>query len=452
MKSKRILISKVCKKKKNREDDLLNEDKIIEFNSIPFNQSLIKRNEENQNTIIELLNQLKTLKDLSIKQYQIGKDIENKIEFNNMINEKIRIFKDKNLHKYYQIFFDKIKQELLNNNSFFKKDLKFFYQCFIRMIFSKINLKIINRKLKLKFILSLFKNKTQRNKRIIILRNIYKKQSILFIYKKNFKQLKINVSKNIYKKDKIFKYKKEKIRFYFYKLKSLISNYIRKNKELILNIYFYNKIFFTILKNNLKKKTKNNNELNKIKIDLNRIIVKRFILKCRNQINLKSKKKNYKKQIFLFKKTIRKYSLYYIYQKICFYRYKKRILKENKLISEINLNVYNNELQLKNFNKNYEEIERSIKRKYNYLNYLKEQKNTYLKLNLSLEEQKLNYDKNVNEIYLKNLNDIETFSEVMKENKKLLNELELKELESKTNFPLIFHKKNKFSEKLKKEI
>ena len=39
----------------------------------------------------------------------------------------------------------------------------------------------------------------------------------------------------------------------------------------------------------------------------------------------------------------------------------------------------------------------------------------------------------------------------MKENKKLLNELELKELESKTNFPLIFHKKNKFSEKLKKE-
>ncbi len=154
----------------------------------------------------------------------------------------------------------------------------------------------------------------------------------------------------------------------------------------------------------------------------------------------------------MFKKAIRKYSTYYIYQKICFYRYKKRILKENKLISEINLNVYNNELQLKNFNKNYEEIERSIKRKYNYLNYLKEQKNTYLKLNLSLEEQKLNYDKNVNEIYLKNLNDIETFSEVMKENKKLLNELELKELESKTNFPLIFHKKNKFSEKLKKEI
>ncbi len=103
------------------------------------------------------------------------------------------------------------------------------------------------------------------------MRNIDKKQSILFIYKKNFKQLKINVSKNIYKKDKFFKYKKEKIRFYFYKLKSLISNYIRKNKELILNIYFYNKIFFTILKNNLKKKTKNNNELNKIKIDLNRI-------------------------------------------------------------------------------------------------------------------------------------------------------------------------------------
>ena len=67
-------------------------------------------------------------------------------------------------------------------------------------------------------------------------------------------------------------------------------------------------------------------------------------------------------------------------------------------------------------------------------------------------KQKVNYDKNVNEIYLKNLNDIETFSEVMKENKKLLNELELKELESKTNFPLIFHKKNKFSEKLKKEI
>ena len=159
----------------------MNEDNIMEFNPIPINQSLIKRNEENRNKIIELLNQLKSLKDLSVKQFQIGKDIENKIEFNNMINEKIRIFKDKNLHKYYQIFFDKIKQELLNNNTFFKKDLKFFYQCFIRMIFSKINLKIINRKLKLKLILSLFKNKNKKNKIIKILKNIYKKQSILFI-------------------------------------------------------------------------------------------------------------------------------------------------------------------------------------------------------------------------------------------------------------------------------
>ena len=59
MKSKRILISKVCKKKKNLEDDLLNEDNIMEFNPIPINQSLIKRNEENRNKIIELLNQLK---------------------------------------------------------------------------------------------------------------------------------------------------------------------------------------------------------------------------------------------------------------------------------------------------------------------------------------------------------------------------------------------------------
>ena len=451
MKSKRILISKVCKKKKNLEDDLLNEDNIMEFNPIPINQSLIKRNEENRNKIIELLNQLKSLKDLSVKQFQIGKDIENKIEFNNMINEKIRIFKDKNLHNYYQIFFDKIKQEL-SNNRFFKIDLKFFYECFIKIIFSKINLKIINRKLKIKFVLFLFKNKTQRVKNNIVLKNIYKQKSILFIYKKYFKQLRINISKNINEKDKIFKYKKEKTRFYFNKLKSLIQNYIRKNKELILNNYFYNKIFFRKIKNKLKKKTNYNKDLNKIKNDINQIKVNQFILKCKKQINLKFQKEMYKEQILWFKKLLLKHSLYYAYQKICLYRYIKRILKENKLISELRINVYNNELKLKNFNKKYEEIEQSIIKKYNYLNSLKEQKKTYLNINSSLEEQKLNYDKNFNEIYLQNLNDITKFSEIMKENKKLLNELELKELESKTNFPLIFHKKNKFSEKLKKEI
>ena len=109
MKSKRILISKICKKK-NEVNDSLNEDKTIEFNSININLSLIKRNEENKNKIIELLNQLKSLKELSITQFQIGKDIENKIEFNNMINEKIRIFKEKiyiNIIKYFLIKLNK---------------------------------------------------------------------------------------------------------------------------------------------------------------------------------------------------------------------------------------------------------------------------------------------------------------------------------------------------------
>lgn len=450
MKSKRILISKICKKK-NEVNDSLNEDKTIEFNSININLSLIKRNEENKNKIIELLNQLKSLKELSIKQFQIGKDIENKIEFNNIINEKIRIFKEKHLHKYYEIFFDKIKQELINNNNY-KIDLKFFYKYFIKIIFSKVSLKIMNTKLQIKFILYLFRKKIQRIKRIFFLKNFYKKKSIIFLYKKHFKQFRINILKIINHKNKIFKYNKEKIILYYYKLKSLIPIYIRKNKELILNNFFYNKIFFKKIKSKLKIKKEYNNRINKIKNDINKIKVKQFILKCKKQIKIKVQNKNYKKQILWFINFHIKHSLYNAYQKICLFRFQKRILKENKLISEIKMNVLNNELKLKYFNKKYEEIEQNIKSKYNYLNSLKEQKNNYLKINSSLEEQKLNYDKNFNEIYLQNLKDITTFSEVMKENKKLLNELELKELESKTNFPLIFHKKNKFSEKLKKEI
>jgi hypothetical protein len=117
---------------------------------------------------------------------------------------------------------------------------------------------------------------------------------------------------------------------------------------------------------------------------------------------------------------------------------------------EIKNNINNNELILKNYQEKLLEIKNNYIQKYNYYEYLKEQKTLYIKSNESLKNQKLNYEKNFNEKYFQNSKDISEFSEIMKENKKLLKEMELKKLESKTKYPLIFHKKTKFSLKLKK--
>ena len=453
MKSKRFLISKICKKKKNENNNLINEDKNNEKTNNQKEQSLININEENKYKIIELLNQLNYLKKLSKKQIEIGKNIEHDIEFKNMFNQKIKNYKDKNFHKFYKIVFRKFKQ-VLNDKKFFELlYMKFVLGYFMKKIFRKIKLKNNNLRLKTKFLLFNF----QRNiKKIKKNKNTYinlKNKSHEFIWKINFKKFKINVlsfKKYIIEKNNILQIKNQKNKFYFHKFLNLININKSKIQRIKLISNYYSKIFMINIKNNIIRKKEYRNNINNITNIFNLKRMKKFIINSKNQIIKKYKIQIYKNQISHLKKLYINHSIYKSFTKILLYSYVKRLIKENKVISEIKNNINNNELILKNYQEKLLEIKNNYRQKYNYYEYLKEQKTLYIKSNESLKNQKLNYEKNFNEKYFQNSKDISEFSEIMKENKKLLKEMELKKLESKTKYPLIFHKKTKFSLKLKK--